>query len=190
MTAALIVGPALEPVSLEDVKAHLRIDDDAGDDWLGAAITAARIHVETTIRRVLIAQTWRIYRDDWPATRIVAIRVTPLISIDEVTVYDADGEPVTVPEEDYEVDAVSAPARLVLKAGASAPGRAVNGIEIDVTAGYGVSSVDVPGPLRQAVLATVAHWHEHRGAIGGEPGGGAVPAGVEALIAPYRLVTL
>ncbi len=190
MTAALIIGPALEPVSLADMKAHLRIEDEASDDWLGAAITAARIHVETAIRRVLIAQSWRIYRDAWPADGIVPIRVTPLISVDTVTVYDAEGDPLELSGDDYEVDLVSAPARLVPKAGAGTPGRAVNGIEIDVTAGYGASSVDVPGPLRQAVLQIVAFWHEHRGALGADAGGGAIPPGVAALIAPFRMVTL
>ncbi len=190
MTAALIEGPALEPVSLADVKAHLRVDDAASDDLLAAAIIAARVHVETTIRRVLIAQSWRIYRDDWPDGRVVPVRVTPLISVDAVTVYDAAGEPQVISAEDYEVDRVSAPARLVVKAGAVCPGLAVNGIEIDVIAGYGPTSVDVPAPLRQAILMIVAHWYEHRGALGHDLAGAIAPQGVEALLAPYRMVTL
>ncbi len=63
MTAALLTGPALEPVSLADVKAHLRIDGDDEDALLTAAIVSARVHVEAATRRVLIEQAWRIYLD-------------------------------------------------------------------------------------------------------------------------------
>ncbi len=63
MTAALITGPALEPVSLADVKAHLRVDTDDEDALLIAAIVSARVHVEAVTRRVLIEQSWRVYLD-------------------------------------------------------------------------------------------------------------------------------
>lgn len=191
MTAALITGPALEPVSLADVKAHLRIDADDEDALLTAAIVSARVHVEALTRRKLIEQAWRIYFDRWPRRRIVSLPVAPLMAVDAVTIYDAEGAPQVVDIEDYEADVVSVPARLVLAATAPSPvGQATNGIEIDVTAGYGASSVDVPAPLRHAVLMLVAHWYEHRGAVGHDLAVLAVPLGFEALIAPYRLLSL
>jgi uncharacterized phiE125 gp8 family phage protein len=190
MTAALITPPALEPVSLADAKAHLRVGDDADDALIGAAITAARIHVEAATRRVLIEQEWRIYRDDWPASRLVPIAIGPLISVDAVTVYDAGGEPTELDADAYEVDLVSMPGRLKVAADAVDPGRAVNGIEVDVTAGYGASSVEVPAPLRQAILMLVAHWYEHRAAAGFNEASAVAPLGVEALIAPYRVRAL
>ena len=94
-------------------------------------------------------------------------------------------------EDDYEVDAVAVPGRLVLSATAPVVvGKAINGIEIDVTAGYGPSSVDVPAPLRQAVMMLVAHWYEHRGAVGHDMAGAVPPHGFDALIAPYRIHAL
>jgi len=190
MTAALIDGPALEPVSLEDAKAHLRVGHETDDGLIAAAITAARVHVETAMRRLLIEQAWRIYFDEWPASGVVPLRLGPLISVDAVTVYDAEGELVAVPAEDYELDLVSQPGRLVLKAGATRPGKAVNGIEIDVTAGYGATSVDVPAPLRQAILMLVAHWYEHRAAAAFDQAAAVAPLGFEALVAPYRVLSL
>ncbi|SDB31561.1 head-tail connector protein [Bauldia litoralis] len=191
MTAALITGPALEPVSLADVKAHLRIDGGDEDALLTAAIVSARVHVESATRRVLIEQGWRIYYDAWPRRRIVRLPVAPLMSLDAVTIYDAAGDPQVVDAEDYEADVAASPARLVLAANAPTPvGRAVNGIEIDVTAGYGATSVDVPAALRQAVLMLVAHWYEHRGAVGHDLAVLVAPLGFEALIAPYRLLSL
>ena len=190
MTAALITGPALEPIALADAKAHLRIDHDADDTLLQAAIASARYHVETVTKRALIAQGWRIYLDAWPRSRIVRLAVAPVITVDAVTVYDAAGEPMVLDPADYEADTASVPARLVLAAGAPAPARAVNGIEIDVTAGYGPSSVDVPGALRQAVLMLVAHWYEHRGAVGHDLAVLTAPLGFEALVAPHRILSL
>ncbi len=191
MTAALITGPALEPVSLADVKAHLRVDGGDEDALLTAAIVSARVHVESATRRVLIEQGWRIYYDAWPRRRIVRLPVAPLMSVDAVTIYDAAGDPQVVDAEDYEADVAASPARLVLAATAPTPvGRAVNGIEIDVTAGYGATSVDVPAALRQAVLMLVAHWYEHRGAVGHDLAVLVAPLGFEALIAPYRLLSL
>ena len=191
MTAALITGPALEPVSLADVKAHLRVDHDDDDTLLQAAIVSARFHVETVTRRVLIEQSWRVYLDAWPRKRIVTVPVAPLITVDAVTVYDANGDPQTVDPDDYDVDAATVPGRMVLAANAPAPAaRAVDGVEIDVTAGYGPSSVDVPAALRQAVLMLVTHWYEHRGAVGHDLAVLVAPLGYEALVAPYRILSL
>lgn len=191
MAVALLTGPAVEPVSLDDVKAHLRLDGDDDDGLLQAAITSARYHVEATTRRKLIEQGWRVYLDAWPRRWIVHLPVAPVMTVDAITIYDAAGEPQTVEPEDYEIDAASAPGRLVLSATAPVPvGKAVNGIEIDVTAGYGPSSVDVPGPLRQAVLMLVTHWYEHRGAVGHDLAVLIAPLGFEALVAPYRILSL
>ena len=191
MTAALITAPALEPVTLADAKAHLRLDTDDDDQLLTAAIVAARVHVEALTRRLLIEQGWRVYLDQWPRKRIVRLSPAPLIAVDAVTVYDANGDPTVVAADDYEVDTVAVPGRLVLSG--SAPvvvGKAVNGIEIDVTAGYGPSSVDVPAPLRQAIMMLTAHWYEHRGVVGHDMAGAIPPLGFDALIAPFRVLSL
>lgn len=191
MTATLLTGPALEPVSLNDAKAHLRVDHDDDDALLTAAIVSARVHVEAATRRVLIEQTWRIHLDRWPRTRILRLAVAPLISVDVVRIRDAEGGSSTVDAGEYEVDTAAVPGRLVLAASAPAPvGRVVNAIEIDVTAGYGPSSLDVPSPLRHAVMMLVAHWYEHRGAVGHDLAGETLPLGFAALVAPYRILSL
>ena len=191
MTATLLTGPALEPVSLADVKAHLRVDHDDDDALLTAAIVSARVHVESATRRKLIEQEWRVYLDRWPRKRILRVPVAPLISVDAVRIYDAEGEPNLVDSDDYEVDSAAVPGRLVLAATAPSPvGRAVNGIEIDVTAGYGATTLDVPSPLRHAVMMLVAHWYEHRGAVGHDLAVLSAPLGFEALTAPYRILSL
>lgn len=190
MTAALITPPAIEPVLLADVKAYLRLDADDEDEFLTAAIAAARVHVETLTRRMLIEQSWRVYLDNWPRTRVVTIPVAPLIAVEGVIIYDRSGEPTTVSPDDYQIDTVSVPGRLKLYGIVPLAERTINGIEIDVTAGYGASSVDVPSPLRRAVMMLIAHWFEHRGVVGHDGVADVPPQGFDALIAPYRILSL
>ena len=70
-----------------------------------------------------------------------------------------------------------------------APGRAVAGIELDVTVGYGDASVDVPEPLRQAIRLLVAHWYDNRGLTAAGTTF-VLPQTVAALLAPYRMLSL
>lgn len=188
MPATLIAGPALEPVSLDEVKAHLRVDHDDEDDLLTAAIVAARSHVESATRRVLVAQSWRLHLDRWPRRRMLRLPIAPLISVDEIRVRNGGG-PAVVDVEDYVVDTASVPGRLFLSGDVPSPAtRTPGAIEIDITAGYGELAADVPSPLRHAIRMLVAHWYEQRGAVA-DPGRGATaPLGFAALVAPYRIV--
>ena len=54
MAAVLNAGPALEPVTLAQAKAYLRVDSADEDDLILSLITAARISAELQINRLLI----------------------------------------------------------------------------------------------------------------------------------------
>lgn len=190
MTVSLLAPPTLEPVSLEEAKAHLRLAGSDDDDYVSALIVAARLQVETAIRRVLIDQTWRIYRDDWPADGSIDLPIAPVRSIVEIVVYDADGDPTTLAPTAWALDAASVPARLRLLGTGPAPGRPLNGIEIDVVAGYGPSGVAVPQSLRLAIMMLVARWFENREGAGFGIVPSAVTDAFEALVAPHRVMRL
>lgn len=188
MTLILVTPPAAEPVTLAEAKTFLKIEHDDEDTLIGTLIAAARLHVEAATRRVLVLQSWRLVLDGWPPRRLVEVPLSPVASVDAITVYDGEGEPAVLDPAGYVADVTSSPARILVR-GTVAPEATFNGIEIDLTAGYGETD-DVPAPLRQAVLQLAAHWYERR-----EPvafGGSAQPAplGFEALIAPYRVRSL
>ncbi len=189
-TAALITPPATEPVSLATAKSFLRVEIPDDDDLIGALITAARVHVEAATRRVLITQSWRLYRDDWPRDGLIDLRVTPLQAVNAVIIYDVNGNPTTLAPSQYQVDLQSVPARLILTESVMSvmPGQRLNGIEVDVTAGYGPSGVNVPQPLQLAMMMLVARWYETRDgtAIGSVPA--SIAQGFDALIAPFRVL--
>lgn len=182
MKRILLEGPAVEPVLLAEAKAHLRIDGSAEDDLIGALIAAARVAVETEIRRVLIAQRWRAIVDEWPAEG-VTLPLQPAISVEAVRAIDAAGAATELTASDYEFD--PADFSVTLDPVASAVR-----YEIDFTAGYGTSGVDVPQPLRQAIRLLVTHWYEHRSAVtlGDDPAN--TPLGFRELVAPYRRIFL
>jgi uncharacterized phiE125 gp8 family phage protein len=190
MSVFLVTPPAIEPVTLAEARAHLRIDGTDDDDYLAAMISAARMQVETGIRRVLIDQTWRICRDDWPSAGRLDLPIGPVRSIASVVAWTADGEQVVFAASTYALDAASTPARLKLAASPPPGLRAMNGLEIDLVAGYGPSGIDVPQPLRQAIMILVARWYENREGYAY----GVVPSSIadafEALIAPFRRMRL
>lgn len=184
MTIVELNPPAVEPVTLAEVKAQLRLETGDEDVLLASLIRTARQHLERQAGLALISRVFRLYRDEWPEGAVMSIPLGPVSAIEAVTVYDGEGTPATVALAGHVLDGASSPARLVL-ATRPDPGRAINGIEIDFTAGFGPTGADVPDTLKRAMLLHVAHMFEFRAAIapGDQPAG--IPAGYDRLIAPY-----
>ncbi len=115
----------------------------------------------------------------------------PLETINEIRVLDSAGDVVVLDSILYAVDTRSERPRLTSRSGYwPLPGATLNGIEIDFTAGYGPDATSVPEDLRQAVLALVAHWYEHRGLQLPDSKPVAIPDAVSLLLAPYRAVRI
>lgn len=186
MTYAQTTPPAAEPLTLAEVKAHLRIDGGDEDALLTSLIRTARDYLERETGLCLIAQNWRLYLDHWPPDGVIRIAKSPLQAIDAVTVYDADGAAVEVPLADHLLDGESRPARLWLR-NPPDPGQALNGIEIDFSAGYGEAGTDVPDTLKRAMSLHVGHMYAFRGVVSPDQQPAGIPDGYERLIAPFRL---
>lgn len=191
MSSILLDGPAVEPVSLAEAKAYLRVEHGDDDDTVAALVAGARVHIEAQTRRAMIVQTWRLARDSWPANGRIAVVPAPLRELVAARVYKVDGSTQAIDPGVFAVDTTSAPAVLAFASGAlPAPGRIVGGIELDVAVGYGEAPSDVPEPLRQAIRVLVAHWYENRGLIAAGQGVAVLPETVAALITPYRVLSL
>jgi uncharacterized phiE125 gp8 family phage protein len=186
MTPILVDGPAVEPVGLPEMKAYLRVDDDAEDDLVGGLIKAARLVVEAAARRLLIAQGWRVTLDRWPESGVLMLPLSPLIVVEGITVVDSAGAETELAQELIEADALSDPPRIAV-ASPPRPGRERNGIAIALRAGYGATPDDVPATLRLAIKILVARWFENRGDVAGAQ---TLPPEALALIAPFRRARL
>src|SRR3954453_3340738 len=153
MSLQLITPPAVEPVTVDDAKLHLKVDTTDDDALITRLITAARARAEWQTGRALNTQAWILWRDCWPQCRLIEIPLPPLQSVSSVTVYAPDGSATVLEPASYQVDAGSAPARLTLKSMVSAPTnlRAINAVAIAFSAGYGNEADDVPAGFRAAI---------------------------------------
>lgn len=194
MTQALTrTGAPVElPLSLNEVKAHLRIDASDEDALLVSMIRAATDTAENYLSRALITQSWSLFLDHWPTGRRVDLPKSPIQSIAEVLVFADDDTSATYAPANYYLNVASDPARVFLRRGAAppTPTRVANGIEIRFIAGYGASQSDVPVPIIEGMKRLIAHWFEHRETLLPGQGAASIPVAVDALFAPYRLVRL
>ena len=184
-------GPAAEPVTVADVKAHLRVDHAHEDALIASLIVTSRLQIEAALGLALITQSWTWRLDAWPADGTLELPLRPVQSIEAVRITGTDASVETLAADRYLLDGASLPPRLIPTGGTwPRPGAVAEGIEIAFTAGYGSAADAVPAPIRHALLMLVAHWYENR-----EPGGAGhaaprIPDAVSALLMPYRRVRL
>lgn len=191
MALVMTSAPASEPVTVEEVKAHLRVDGAAEDVLIGSLILTSRLHIEAALALALIDQSWTLQLDRWPRGGEVEIPMSPLNAITSVRVKGADGNWITLPQTSYLVDLASKPPRLVWNSTTRPdPGVPAMGIEIAFEAGFGPNPAHVPAPIKHALLLLIAHWYEHREAIDVGSGSARIPEAVSDLIAPFRKIRL
>lgn len=131
--------PAVEPLSLEEVKLHLRNnpgDTSEDKDIIAPLISAAREYCENYCGKSFAEQSITAYPE---VSGTVTLPRGPVISVDSVTV---DGETA-----EYTAD-VHYGTVTVNKPGAT----------ITYTAGY----EEVPCLVRQAMLLLIGHWYANR----------------------------
>lgn len=167
MSLKLITAPTVEPVSLDEAKAHLRIDEDntVENTLLNSLILSSREFCEGFQHRGLITQTWELWLDAWPDKDYIQIPLPPLQSVTSVKYYDTDDTEATFSSDYYFVDIKSELGRVALNYGEVWPTttlRPVNGICVTFVAGYGDAATDVPERVRQAMLLLISHWYENR----------------------------
>jgi uncharacterized phiE125 gp8 family phage protein len=189
-TVKTYAAPAIEPVTLSEVKAHLRVDHTDEDTLIGALIPAARQLAEQYSRRAFITRTLDAVLDCWPGDDEISLPYPPLIGITSITYTDTDGNPGTMASGDYYVDAVSQPGRVILADGAAWPDATLRtraGITVRYTAGYGAAA-DVPQIYKAAILLLIGHLFENREAVTVGAGLTAtpLPLAVEALLMTDR----
>ncbi len=154
------VQPVVEPVSVEDLKLHARIDSGFEDSKLQAYITAARVMVEKDARRALCTQTVVATFDFLPTYMVLP--VAPVQSITSITYYDSLNVLQTLPTTEYEYDLYAEPALIRPAYGKTWPTtyERFNAIAVTAVCGYGAASV-VPEDAKQAIRLLAAHWYEN-----------------------------
>lgn len=184
--------PALEPVTLTEAKAHLRVDSTDDDVYIATLITAAREWVEQYLDRTLVHTQWGMRLDRFPPDSLQDIELPrpPMVASGTATAvtltYTAEnGTTVAYSSNTFRVDRASTPGAVKTLYGQTWPPHLQDDNSIAVTwwAGYGPGGSSVPAAIRHAILMLCSHWYETRGATvstGAVPQD--VPFGVRSLL--------
>lgn len=164
----LVVLPVTEPVTLDELKLHLRIDDGttAEDNDLVDILAAARAQVEDWTRRAIMTQTWDYCLQGWPSATFVDLPLGNLQSVTSVKWKDTDAVETTLVENtDYLVEKNGAMiGRIVLPYATPWPSGTLypsNPITIRYVCGWTTAQL-VPPHIKMAVKMVAADFWENR----------------------------
>lgn len=212
-----MTAPAVTPVDLSILKAHLRITHTADDTYLTMLITTATEVVERYLSRKLITRTMRMWMDLPPgagcpwdywsgivqlpisyatvgAFRWFDLMQVPVAEVTDVRYVREDDTEEVFPVSNYLVDNSDPdmPARIILVRGATWPAdlRIAKSLIVNYAVGYGAAGTDVPGPLRHGVLLVAAALWSNRGDNADAQLDVLGLPGIQAVLEPFRVMSL
>jgi uncharacterized phiE125 gp8 family phage protein len=198
----VITPPAVEPVDLDTVRRHCRVDSHYDDDLLTMYSTTARQLVESWLNRAcitqelsysmansppptaspLVPQSLIVFPLNWPPVirKPLSIPRAPCTNVVSV-LWGQVGDLVPADPEDYVLNLDVEPAQIMLKA-PLVPMIPAYGLQLQYLAGYGAAPSDVPSPIRHGILMLTAALYEGRGDVDSP-----IPEAAWSIMASYRL---
>src|SRR5262245_61367182 len=95
MALRLLTPPDTPPVSLDEAKAHLRVDHTDDDNYITALIAAATTYLDGwngVLGRAMITQEWELVLDAFPCGDAIEIPLGPLQDVSRVAYDDSAGD--------------------------------------------------------------------------------------------------
>lgn len=170
MPLTLDTAPATAPVTLAEVKEHIRVvytDEDAAIADMVLAATQRFDGRDGSLGLCLITQSWTLTLDAFTAE--IAIPLPPCQSIGAITYVDPDGVTQTLDAAAYQAFGLGSTdgARVRPAYGTSWPSNRnqPDAVTITFTAGFGDDPGDIPEPIRTAIKMRVGHLYEHRESV-------------------------
>jgi len=164
----IVTAPTIEPVTLNQAKAHLRVTGNDDNDYIESLIQMAREVTEDLTGRAIITQTWKAFYSDWPSDDFFKLPLPKLQSVTHVKYKGTTGTQTTWASAEYIVDTDREPGRVSLDYNESWPSATLYPnlpIEIQFICGYGATAEDVPAALKQAMLLLINHFYQARSPI-------------------------
>lgn len=172
----LVTAPTSEPLTLDQAKLFLRIENTADDDTVTRAITAARQAAEQYLKQALLPQTWEFTQANPPAKKS-RLPFGPAQSITGITLTTEAGVTTTMATANYRL-AVGGFAVLF------DPAVCIETMTIRYVAGIGSVATDIPSMIIQGMLHHIAVMVENR------DGSAPMPMQTMACYLPYRRISL
>jgi uncharacterized phiE125 gp8 family phage protein len=179
-------------MTLDEAKAHLRVDSTDSDDLITALIGAAQAAIEGPrgIGVALLTQVWELRLDGWPVYEI-RIPLGPASLVNSIKYRDLANVQQTLDPAQYVYDLAYDPLVIRRSYGAYWPPALPQpgAVVINFNCGFGDDASAIPLDLKQAMLLLVGHFYEHREAVVGvdnRDSSAELPLGVSAILERYR----
>lgn len=152
----MTVQPAETPVSLDEVKERLRMEDNTEDTTIQAQIQAATAYCQEYTWSQFVSATF-VERFDCGFPCIIVPQKAPLVSATSLAYVDTAGVMQTLAQNtDYIVDAYAKPGRIYPAYNKYWPSTRdfAQVVTLTYVAGYGTPA-DVPDEIREAIMMKV-----------------------------------
>lgn len=185
MAYKVITPPTVEPITIDELRMHVRKDGTDEDALLLAYLSAAREHAEQFIGVAIAPQTVEVALDYFPGGGIelpggVIDDQEPIV----VSYVDENGDAQVVSPTSFALDSYSTPNWLLPAYGESWP--ASYSVANAVRVRYVVGGQPLSPSIRAALLLFVGHLYENR-EENSTAQTYALPTGVRALLTPHRV---
>ncbi len=196
MPSYLLTPATAEPVSVIEMKEHLRVDTTADDFLIESYITAARIMAENITGRALMPQTRQLMLDDFDST-LIALPYPPLSTSTSdiaITYLNTTGGSTTLSSTVYAIDYKSEPGYISLAYGQDWPDvySQRQSVTIQYKCGYPLStnsSATTPEAIKQWIRVRVAQMYEYREPLITNPNLNELPRSfIDGLLDPYVVI--
>ncbi len=180
----ITVAPTTLPLTLNEVKEHLRVDktDNSQNALLKLLIITVTEYAEKYTKRDFITRTYETFRDSFSDS--LELRRTPLQSITKVE-YLQDGILVTVSTDIYFATSSNTFSHLALEVNQTWPtdeDDREQAVKITFKSGYGNTLSNVPDSLREGLMQHIAALYENRGDCDSSRVSGGVFAGAQKFL--------
>ncbi len=174
MNLEQLAPPALQPLTLDEAKNHLKIlgtDHDSDITSLIEEVTSLLDGRNGELNRCLISQRWKWTFEAPPGARCqLEIPLPPLQAVEEIRWRRVDGEMGAIWDSvdvGRNVDTLYGHhvGRIAPMPGYVWPWDRGERVEITFIAGFGDTPHSVPAVLRRAMKFILAHWFEHPSAV-------------------------
>jgi uncharacterized phiE125 gp8 family phage protein len=166
MSLQVTTPPTAEPITLDEVKARLRLTTSNDDTTILQQITAAREYAEKLTGLSLAAKSYLQTMDRFPHPYDpIRLMRPPLLSVTSVTYLDCTLTSQTWDPSEYYVAANNVPALIVPKPGIVYPdtGRVPGAVAVAFLTG-----ADCPEMLKEGIRQLTVHIYEHPDAVTSE----------------------
>lgn len=189
--------PATRCVTVEQAKAHLRVDHDLEDDDIALKLDAAIAACADFASRAFDQAQYLLTLDCWPACRFIDIPIAPVVAVATLSYLDADEVSQTVDAAYWYWQATPSGARLYFKRDFTAPALAdrQGTITVALEAGYDPPDysegedpeLKLPAQAKAAILLTVGHLYANREDVIVGKGAVELPRGAKSFLDQIRI---